>query len=65
MLLGGKTHSPIPKLTGWAESKNPKKTFLDTKSSLDEKISLKVSERSVNPACQAGVLTSCPNFNAL
>jgi hypothetical protein len=41
-------------------------TFLDTtKSSLDEKISLRVSALSVNPACEAGVLTSCPNFNAL
>jgi hypothetical protein len=40
-------------------------TFLDaTKSSLDEKTSLIVGARLVNPACWAGVLTSRPNFNA-
>jgi hypothetical protein len=40
-------------------------TFFEaTKSSLDEKISLNVNARLVNPACRAGVLTSRPNFNA-
>jgi hypothetical protein len=34
------------------------------KDSLEEKISLKVSALFVNPACQDGVLTSRPNFNA-
>jgi hypothetical protein len=40
-------------------------TFFEaTKSSLDEKISLNVNARLVNPACRVGVLTSRPNFNA-
>jgi hypothetical protein len=38
--------------------------FDQTRRSLDEKISLKVSALLVNPACRAGVLTSFPNFNA-
>jgi hypothetical protein len=45
--------------------KSVKRTFFDArKSALDEKISLNVSARLVNPAWQAGVLTSRPNFNA-
>jgi len=32
-----------------------------SKNILDEKISLNVSARLVNPACRAGVLTSRPN----
>jgi hypothetical protein len=39
--------------------------FDHTKSSLDEKTSLNVSCLVVNPACIAGVLTSCPNLSAL
>jgi hypothetical protein len=35
-------------------------SFDPTKSSFDEKISLNVSARLVNPAWQAGVLTSRP-----
>ena len=34
------------------------------KNIFDEKISLNVSVLLVNPACQAGVLTSRPNFKA-
>jgi hypothetical protein len=52
-------------VTCGAESKSTNRIFFDPrKSSLDEKISLKVSVLLVNPACQAGVLTSRPNFNA-
>ncbi len=55
----------LGKLTNRAVSKSANMTFFDaTKSSLDEKISLKVNARLVNPACRAGVLTSRPNFNA-
>jgi hypothetical protein len=49
------------KLTGRTESKSTKRTFSHaTKSDLNEKISLKVSELLVNPACMAGVLTCVP-----
>ena len=53
-------------LTKMAESKNTIVKFSGAKKIIiDEKISLKVSRRVVNPACMAGVLTSVPNFSAL
>ena len=53
--------SKIGNLPGRTVSKTANRTFFDVrKSSLDEKISLNVSARLVNPA----VLTSRPNFSA-
>jgi hypothetical protein len=36
--------------------------FGNRKNILEEKISLKVSNHSVNPACMAGIQTQRPNF---
>jgi len=53
------------KVTGRAETISTKMTlFGHCKKVLDEKISLKLSDLLVNPACMAGVLTSRPNFTA-
>jgi hypothetical protein len=51
--------------TGRAGTKSTKIIFFGNgKNSLDKKISLKVSDLLVNPACMAGVRTSRPNFKA-
>jgi hypothetical protein len=53
------------KVIGRTETKSTKITFFGNgKNSLDKKISLKVSDVWVNPACMAGVRTSRPNFKA-
>ena len=47
-----------------AETKSTKmKFFGKCKNTLDEKISLKVSDLQVNPACMADVLTFGPDLN--
>jgi hypothetical protein len=53
------------KVNGRAEINCTKMTFLGNgKNSFDKKISLKVSDLWVNPACLVGVLVSRPNFKA-
>ena len=60
-----KTNLRGVKVTGRAETNSTKMTFFGKrKNILDEKISLKVSDLLVNPACMAGVRTSRPNFRA-
>jgi hypothetical protein len=53
------------KVTGRAEIISTKMTFFGNhKIFVNEKISLQVSDRLLNPACLAGVRTSRPNFKA-
>jgi hypothetical protein len=53
------------KVAGRTGTKSTKIIFFGNgKNSLDKKISLKVSDLLLNPACIAGVRTSRPNFKA-